>query len=160
MDEIDGRRIRTAVVIAFTAVLAALAVSLFIAGARKNEQITRLQRSGIPVVVTVTGCRGLLGGSGSNAAGYSCRGSFILRDHRHVDAIPGDIDRRPGTTVHAVTVASDPGLLATTSQLSAEKASTGVFLLPSVLALVLALVVLFVLLVRRRSRPQQPRSAG
>lgn len=161
MGEIDGRRVRTAITIACAIALAVLATSLFVAGARKNGQITSLQRRGVPVVVTVTSCMGLLGGSGSNAAGYVCRGGFTLSGHHYVDTIPGDGDRLAGSKVHAVTLASDPGLLATTSQLSTERASARVFLLPSVVALVLALAVALALFqVRRRStleRPQEER---
>lgn len=157
---IDGRRVRVALMSACAVGLAVLATSLFIAGARKNGQITSLRQRGVPVVVTVTGCVGLLGGSGSNAAGYTCRGRFSLRGNRHVDTIPGDVDRPPGTTVRAVTLASDPGLLATARQLSTERASGRVFLLPSglVLVLVVALAV-GLLLVRRRSRPKRPQGA-
>jgi hypothetical protein len=147
----DGPRIRLVLTIAGATVVVALAASLFIAGARKNGQITSLHRRGVPVVVTVKSCMGLLGGSGSNAAGYVCRGSFLLRGHRYVDTIPGDGDRLLGTKVQAVTLTSDPGLLATASQLSTERASARVFLLPSVLVLALTLG-LVLLLVRRTGR--------
>ena len=152
--EIDGRRVRVVLTIACTGVLAALAASLFVAGARKNAQITALHRHGVPVVVTVTSCMGLLGGSGSNAAGYTCRGSFALHDHRYLDNIPGSRDRPPGTTLHAITLESDPGLLTTMSQLASDRASAGVFLLPAVLAVVLVVVVVLALgRSRRRSPP-------
>ena len=52
--------------------LAVTAIVLTVAGIHSNDQINRLQTQGQPVTVTVTGCLGLLGGSGSNAAGYSC----------------------------------------------------------------------------------------
>lgn len=155
--EVDGRRVRRAVVIACALVLAVVAASLFVAGARKNDEITSLRRDGVPVVVTVTSCMGLLGGSGSNAAGYTCRGRFMLDGHRHVDTIPGDLDRPPGTKVHAVSLASDPGLLATADQLSTEHASARVYLLPSGLVLVLAVAVAVgTFLVRRRSSARGP----
>lgn len=157
MGDIDGRRIRGAVATTCAVLLAALAASLFIAGARKNAQITSLRRSGVPVIVTVTGCMGLLGGSGSNAAGYTCRGRFTLRGRTDVDTIPGDVDRPPGTTVRAITLAADPGLLATERELSAEHATASVFLLPSSLVAVLAVAAAFVLS-RRRSR--RTRGAG
>lgn len=158
--DVDGRRVRGAVLIVCAVVLTVLAVSLFVAGARKNAQIDSLRRNGVPVVVTVTGCRGLLGGSGSNDAGHACRGAFTLRGHRHVDTIPGNLDRPPGTKVRAVTMAADPGLLATADQLSTEHGSARVFVLPSALALVLVLLLAATrLLVRRGSRPRVVRSA-
>ncbi|MGH9100942.1 MAG: hypothetical protein ACRDV8_12030 [Acidimicrobiales bacterium] len=109
-------------------------------------------------VVAVTGCTGLLGGSGSNAAGYTCRGAFALRGLRYVATIPGLRDRPPGTTVHAITLASDPGLLATASQLSTERASAKVFLLPllGVLMLVVVVPAAAILVARRRSGPYSP----
>lgn len=148
--EIDGRRIRGAVAIACAVVLAGLAASLFVAGARKNAQITGLRRGGVPVVVTVIGCMGLLGGSGSNAAGYTCHGRFTLQGRTEIDTIPGDEDRPPGTTVRAITLAGDPGLLATERELSMEHATPSVFLLPSCIVAVLAVAAAVVLGRRRR----------
>ncbi len=155
--EIDDRRVRVVLTITCTGALAVLAASLFVAGARKNAQITGLHRHGVPVVVTVTSCMGLLGGSGSNAAGYTCRGSFALHGHRYLDTIPGSRERPPGTTLHAVTLGSDPGLLTTTSQLASDRASAGVFLLPTVLVLVLVVAVVLALRHSRRRSPPASR---
>lgn len=141
MNEVDRRRVQHVAAVACALVLAVVSASLFVADARKNAEIDNLRQHGVTVVVTVTGCLGLLGGSGSNAAGYTCRGNFTLDGRRHVVDIPGDVERPPGTTVRAVTVASDPGLLETVSQLSTEHVSTKVFVLPSVLVVVLVLSV-------------------
>jgi hypothetical protein len=157
--EIDGRRVRVVLIFACATALAVSSASLFVAGAHRNDQITSLRRDGVPVVVTVTSCTGLLGGSGSNAAGYTCRGRFTLAGRRHVDTIPGYGDRPPGTEVHAVTLASDPGLLATAGQLSAERPSANVFLLPSALALVLV-IALLVLVLRLTARTPRPTAAA
>ncbi len=156
--DVDSRRIRGVIVVVCVVVLAVLAGSLFIAGARKNAQIDSLRRNGVPVVVTVTGCRGLLGGSGSNDAGYVCRGTFTLRGRHHVDTIPGDLDRPPGTKVRAVTLSADPGLLATAHQLSTAHGSAKVFVLPSAVALVLLLALVLAaarLLIRRGPGPRR-----
>lgn len=156
MNDVDRRRVQRAAVVACALVLAVVSASLFVADARKNAEIDNLRQHGVTVVVSVTGCLGLLGGSGSNAAGNTCRGSFTLDGRRHVVDIPGDVERPPGTTVRAVTVASDPGLLETVSQLSTEHASVKVFVLPSVLALVLVLA----MVVRLRSTSREPRRRG
>ena len=68
-------------------------------------------------------CLGVLGGSGSNAAGYSCRGTFVLDGQRYSDTIPGDTLLAPGTTVRLVTVESDPGLIATIQQVESDHTS-------------------------------------
>ena len=87
----------------------AASVALYVAGARKNAQIADLRQHGVPVEVTITGCQGLLGGSGSNAAGYACRGTFTLDGRRDDEALPGNTLLSPGTKVRAVAVPGDPG---------------------------------------------------
>ncbi|HMK62757.1 MAG TPA: hypothetical protein VK386_03975, partial [Acidimicrobiales bacterium] len=54
-------------------VLAFSVIVLFLAGAHRNAQLNLLRQRGVPVTMTVTNCLELLGGSGSNGAGYSCR---------------------------------------------------------------------------------------
>jgi hypothetical protein len=158
--EVDARRVGRVVVIASLVALAVLVVVLFAAGADKNAQITRLRQHGVRVEVTVSGCLGLLGGSGSNAAGYACNGTFTLDGHRYSDAIPGNTLYRPGTTVRAVTDPSDPGLLSTAAVVANEHPSSTVFILPACLLLVLALLVGAVLRRwRRTSRAPPPRQS-
>jgi hypothetical protein len=127
--------------------LAVLVVVLFLAGFQKNSQISRLRAHGVPVEVSVSSCQGLLGGSGSNAAGYACRGTFTLDGRRYSDNIPGNVQRLPGSTVRAVTVRDDPALIDTATALAHEHPSGKVFILPTVL-----LVVLVVLLAAIASR--------
>jgi hypothetical protein len=123
-----------------------------VAGARKNSQIDELRSRGIPVSVTVTTCLGLLGGSGSNPAGYSCQGTFVLDGRRVTDPVPGLAEHAPGDVLHLVTVASDPGLVATPSVLATEHASADVYLAPAVLVVVAAAVGAGWVWVRRRAR--------
>jgi hypothetical protein len=129
----DSRRILRAVGAAGLVVMVVLVTVLFVSGVRKNAQIDALRQRGVPVAFTVSGCTGLLGGSGSNAAGYTCRGTFVLDGRRYRERIPGDTLYRPGTTLSAVTVPGDPALLATTTALASERASARVFILPTVL---------------------------
>ena len=78
---VDIRRVTHLVVGACLMALAAAVIILFVAGVQKNAQITRLHKQGVAVKVTVSGCIGLMGGSGSNIAGYDCTGAFTLAGH-------------------------------------------------------------------------------
>ncbi len=130
--------------------LAVLVVILFVAGYHKNEQINRLRQHGVPVTVTVTGCLGLLGGSGSNPAGYACQGTFMLGGQHYRESIPGTALRPPGSKVQAVAVAGDPPLLSTRHAVATDRASASVYVVPAILLVVLVLL-LGVVEVRRRS---------
>jgi hypothetical protein len=148
--EVDSRRVARGLIGACVVTLAAVTVVLFAAAVHKNAQITSLRRHGVPVEVTVSRCLGVLSGSGSNAAGYSCRGTFVLDGQRHRVTIPGDTLVAPGTTIRMITVESDPGLVATIHQVGREHPSPGVFVLPTVLLVGLATLVAAIAV---RSRP-------
>ncbi len=135
------------------ATLAVLAVAFTVIGIHNNRQIDQLRNQGVPVAVTVTSCQGLLGGSGSNAAGYTCRGAYELDGHRYNEVLPGTALHAPGTVVRAVAVPSDPTLVSPVSVVDAEHASASVFILPAVLLVVLV-ALLVVLVLRRRARGQ------
>lgn len=81
--EVDVRRVARVGGVVCLGALSVLAVTLLLAGVEKNAQITRLRQRGVPVTVTMTGCIGLAGGSGSNLAGYECRGTFRLDGRRY-----------------------------------------------------------------------------
>ena len=150
---VDGNPRRAALalmIIVFVAVLAAAAI-LFAAGAQKNAQINDLRQHGVRVSVTVTGCHGLLGGSGSNAAGEACRGSYAFGGRRYDEALPGSVRRTPGATVRGVVAADDPTLLTTAAILRTEHPSWWAYLTPSVLLLADLALALVVLGVQRRS---------
>ncbi len=132
--------------------LTALVVVLFVAGAQKNGEITRLHQHGVAVTITSSGCRGLLGGSGSNAAGYACRGSFTLDGRRYNENIPGNTLRPPGTVIRGVSVPGDPALVTTETILAAEQASWRVYIVPTVLLIVLVGLVLLAGAAVRRGR--------
>ncbi len=130
----------------------AAAMSLIRGRIHKNDQITSLRQHGFPIEVTVSSCLGVLSGSGSNAAGYSCRGTFVLDGRRYSETIPGST-LGPGTTLRLVTVKSDPGLIATVHQAESEHTSWGGFILPSVLLVILA-ALLGRIAVRSRRNPE------
>jgi hypothetical protein len=157
--DVDARRVGRAVVVLCLVGLGVLTVILFIAGVNRNDQVTELRDRGVPVVITVSGCQGLIGGTGGNAAGYQCRGSLTLRGHRYNEAIPGDTFHRPGTTIQALAVPGDAALLAPTSAVAAEHPSWRVFILPTVLLIVLISLIAVVIGVRRSSARHASTSA-
>ncbi|MBF6554587.1 MAG: hypothetical protein IVW52_00270 [Acidimicrobiales bacterium] len=147
--EVDVGRAARVVSGVCLAAIAVTAVILLIAGIQKNQQITSLQRHGVPVRVTVSNCIGLMGGSGTNVAGYACTGTYTVNGHDYKQAIPGTALHQPGSTVQGVTVPGDPGLLSTPGQVAGDRASWRVFIAPAVL--LVGLVVLVGIVIRRRS---------
>jgi hypothetical protein len=134
------------------ATLAVLIVVFVVVGFDKNRQIDELHGQGVPITFTVTSCQGLLGGSGSNGAGYACRGTYHLDGHTYNEPLPGTAYFAPGASVHAVAVPSDPGLVSPAAMVESEHASSRVFVLPVILLVALLLIV-GAAVVRRRSRP-------
>jgi hypothetical protein len=134
--EADGRLVtRVALAVCAGALLVAVIV-LTVAGFAKNAQVTALRTRGVVVEVHATGCTGLMGGSGSNLAGYRCAGWFALGGRRYVGTIPDDALHRPGAIVRAITVPGDPALLATVAHVATARPSPRVFLVPGVLAVI------------------------
>jgi hypothetical protein len=148
--QVDRRRVAQAAIGIVLATLAVLAVVFTIVGVHTNQQDDRLHNDGVPVTFTVTGCLGLLGGSGSNAAGYSCRGTYSLQGRHYREPLPGNSFHRPGSTVAALAVPGDPALVSPASIVATEHSSAGVFVLPATLAAVLVLLVALLLVLRRR----------
>jgi hypothetical protein len=137
VDDVDPKALARFAVLLLVLVLAVLVVVLYAAGARKNAQVTKLRDHGVPVVVTVTHCRGELGGSGSNGAGFVCRGAYRLGGRRYVEPIPGNTRYDPGTTIKAVAVPDDPQLVAPAATVAGEHSSATVYVLPTVLLVAL-----------------------
>jgi len=152
--EIDVPRLRRVLTVLVLAALAVLSIVFFIGGANKNSQIDSIRSHGVVVEATITGCEGLLGGSGSNDAGYACNGRFTLNGKHYTKGMPGVSFEKPGTVVREVSLPSDPGLLESPAQAASERASDKVYVLPSVLA-VLFVAFGAVVLLRRRQRPSE-----
>jgi hypothetical protein len=148
--EVDAHRVRRVGAAAGAVALAALAIVLAATGARTNSQIDALRHSGVAVSIVVSGCRAELAGSGSNAAGYACLGSFELGGRRYAVAIPGTVQRLPGEHVSAIAAASDPGLVSTPALLRGDRATWRVYLAPALI--MLGLLSLAAVLGRRRRR--------
>ena len=147
--DVDTRRAAQAVVAVCLVALAVLTVVLFVAAAKKNAQQSSLAAHGVPVDVRVTACLAEMGGSGSNAAGYACTGTYVVSGAHYTEAIPGSSLLAIGSTVRGVTVPGDPGLLSTPGMVRAQPATWTVYIAPTVLLLVL-LAAVALLLVRRR----------
>jgi hypothetical protein len=139
--EFNARRVLQVVLGIVVGTLVVLVVVLTVAGLHSNDQINRLRSQGRPVTVTVSGCLGLLGGSGSNAAGDSCHGFYELGGHVFHEPLPGSTFYRPGARIPAVAVPGDPALVSPLAVIDTQHASDGVFVLPAVLGAVLVLVV-------------------
>jgi hypothetical protein len=158
--QFDAHRLVAVVLGLIMATLAALVATFTVAGIHSNQQIDELHTRGVPVTVTVKGCLGLLGGSGSNAAGYSCHGTYTLDGRNYSEALPGITFYPPGTKVAAVAVPGDPTLLSKASVVNTQHSSASVFVLPLVLAIVLLALVTLVIIRRRRGRRQGAQPAG
>jgi hypothetical protein len=150
--DVDVRRAGHVVLAVCLAAVLVTAVILLVAGIDKNDQITSLRQDGVPVAVRVTACTGLLGGSGSNAAGYACSGTYTVAGRHYEEPIPGRGLLATGSVVRGITVPADPNLLSTPTAVAGERTSWRVFIVPVILFGVVALVAV-VLLVRRRRKP-------
>jgi hypothetical protein len=150
---VDPRRAAQVVVGLILAALAVVGIVFIVVGINKNDQINELKGQGVHVTYVVSKCLGQLGGSGSNAVGYSCQGSYEIDGHHYVEALPGSSNYGPGTRVTAIAVPSDPTLLSTPAIVASEQSSWTVFILPIVLLGACALLLLVVVLRRRRHQP-------
>jgi hypothetical protein len=98
--QVDVRRTTRIVLGVGMALVAVLAVALFVVAVNQNSEVNGLQQRGEPVAVTVSSCIGNASGSGSTAAGYSCTGSFTLGGRRQTETIGGlTTFVAPGTAV-------------------------------------------------------------
>ena len=147
----DARRVGQVAIGIVLVTLAVLAIVFTIVGIHTNQQDDRLHNDGVPVTFTVTGCLGLLGGSGSNAAGYSCQGTYTLDGKRYSGVqLPGDSFHRPGSTVAAIAVPGDPALVSPASIVATEHSSAGVVRVAGCPSRVLLVLVALLLVLRRR----------
>lgn len=149
---VDTRRLGKIIVWIILVTLAVLVVVFTLVGVHKNQQDNRLHNDGVPVTFTVSSCTGLVGGSGSNPVGYVCHGSYTLNGHTYSEQLPGNDFHRPRSTVPAIAVPGDPALVSPAAMVATEHASSGVFLVPLILLVILALLVAFVFLRYRKQR--------
>ncbi len=150
--DVDPRRAAQLVVGTCLVALAVVAVILLVSGIRKNAHDASLQDHGVPVSVTVSGCLGLLGGSGSNAAGYACKGTYTFDGRHYQQAIPGNALLPAGSVVRGVIVPGDPRLLSTPATVATQQPSSKVYIVPAILFGILVVAVVVMVLARRHRR--------
>jgi hypothetical protein len=158
--DVDPRRAGQLVLAVVLVALAVVAVVLLVAGVQKNNQADALEHHGVAVEVRVSGCSGLLGGSGSNAAGYRCQGSYTFAGRHYERDIPGNALLAPGTIIRGVVTPGDPGLISTPAMVAAQRSSWRVYLAPTILFAALAIALVTVVLLRRRARRTAFPAAG
>jgi hypothetical protein len=130
---------------------AALVVSL-LSASNDNARIERMKAHGIPVTVVVTGCAGNLGGSGSNGAGYTCRGRYNIGRATYHETIGSMATfAATGTAVRGVVDPSHESTVILAIAVTRSKSSPGAYLRPALLAVVFAILLLAYLRVARRS---------
>src|ERR1700722_6775480 len=154
--DVDVRRVGAVLVGACAVALAVCAVVFYIAAFHNNSQINSLRQHGVASEVKVTTCIGLIGGSGSNPVGYSCKGMITAHGRVYDVNIPGSSLHAPGALVKVIAVPGDPPLLSTVHVVAGERASWKAFILPTSLLVVLVLLVAAIVW-RRSRRAQLPR---
>jgi hypothetical protein len=121
---VAGRRVVTIAVAVCLLAVAAIGIALAVEAARYNTDIGQLKRHGVAVEVTVTGCVGVLSGTGITASGYTCRGRYLLGGESHDAVIRGTSRRYPdGTAVRAVALAHRPTILYTAAAVAGANTS-------------------------------------
>ena len=140
-------------------VIAVFIVVSFIAAVNDNARTNRLKTNGIPVVVTITNCTGHIGGSGSNAAGYTCYGKYRVHGVRYQEVVGSKTTTSPtGTTVRGVADPSHPSTIELASAVAASSSSDSAFVVPSILAVLFVALSLVAARVRG-SRSRRRREA-
>jgi hypothetical protein len=131
---LDSRRVLVVVVGSCLALLAVVAVALGIAAIDQNARNTRLQQHGVTVDVSVTGCIGILSGTGVTVAGFDCRGTFTLAGHTYNDMIRGSTaPLATGAIVKGVADPKNPSVLSTTQSVATAHPSWRALILPAIL---------------------------
>ena len=138
--DIDGRRILRVAGSVCLVGLAVLVVITTVSARGQNSRMPRLQQHGVPVTVTVTGCVGIVSGTGSTNTGFSCRGDYTLDGHAYNKVITGtSAQLEEGSTVPAIAVPGDPALLSTADAVAHSPHSSDVYVTPIILFGVLIL---------------------
>jgi hypothetical protein len=149
--KVNRRRVVQVIEALSVATLAILTIIFFVAGIHRNNQISDLKSNGVTVNIKVTGCLALIGGTGSNPAGYVCQGALTIAGHHYTEVIPGSDQLPKGKILKVVVVPNDPALLTLRHTLLQEHSSGTVFILPAILLAAL-LVLIGALVAQRRHR--------
>lgn len=132
--------------------LALLLVVLSVAALGDTSRTSRLQRRGVPVTVTVTGCLAVASGTGETVSGSMCRGTYTLDGRAYrglVHGMPGTV--AAGRSVAAVVDPAHPSTLSTSTSVARGRASWEAFIPAGVTALILSLSLAAIFGRRRRN---------
>ena len=131
----------------------------FISAAHDNSRIERLKTNGVPVVVTVTSCVGNIGGSGSNASGYTCRGAYRVKGVSYQEIIGSKSTLSSvGSTVQGIADPERPSTIELASAVARSSTSPSAYVVASVLAILFVALTLLFLRRLRTSRGLPPKS--
>ncbi len=146
------RRVRRAVLSTGVALAAALIATSLVSAGRDVARIDRLKSHGIMVTVTVSDCRGNLGGSGSNVVDYTCHGTYRVHATAYHEVIGSLTSLRPaGATVRGVVDPSQHGYVVLASALGHSASPVRTLLIPGLLGVGFIVVLVWSLRrVRRR----------
>jgi len=150
--QVDAARVGRVALVLLLVVLVVVGAVLLVAGYRKNSQVEDLRSHGVPVQVTVDHCLGLMGGSGSNTAGYECTGTYTVHGTAYVEGLPGSTFHADGATVAGEVPSDDPGLLSTPSTVATSHTTVTLYLVGGALLLVAVAIVVWLALRHRRGR--------
>jgi membrane protein implicated in regulation of membrane protease activity len=150
-----GRRFWLVAGILILAVLAVSIIVSFISAANDNARIDRLKSHGVSVVVTVTTCVGNVGGSGSNAAGYTCRGEYRVDGVTYHEIIGAKTTlSSAGSKVQGVADPARPSTVELASAVATSSVSSSVYVVPTLLLLLFVALSVASLRRWRRSVPR------
>lgn len=131
-------------------VIAVFIVVSFIDAVNDNVRMDRLKTEGVSVTVTVTSCTGNIGGSGSNAAGYTCFGKYNVDGVRYHEVIGSKTTSSPaGSTVRGVADPSHPSTVVLASAVARSSTSDSRYIVPAILAVLFIAFSIIIVRVRR-----------
>jgi cobalamin biosynthesis Mg chelatase CobN len=133
-------------------VIFAVAIALsFASTLNDHARLDRMKSNGVPVSVTISNCVGNMGGSGSNVAGYVCRGTYTLGGAKYNEIISSMTTfASPGSHVRAIADPSQHGYVALASAIKNATSSAAAFVVLIILAVVFVVLVALLLRMRRR----------
>jgi hypothetical protein len=133
-------------------VLFALAIALsFASTLNDHSRLDRMKAHGVPVSVTITNCVGNMGGSGSNVAGYVCRGTYAIDGVKYNEIISSMTTfASPRSRVRAIADPSQHGYVALAAAIKSASSSSAAFVVLIILTVVLILLAALVIRIRRR----------
>jgi hypothetical protein len=140
-------------------VLFAVAIVVsFLSATNDNARINRMRNHGIAVNVTVDICIGNIGGSGSNAAGYTCHGTYRVGGHTFTEVIGSKTSLSVGgVVVQGIVDPSHHSTLELASAIRTSVASPTRYVAPGLLGVALIVLLLALLRLARRSPSPRPK---